>query len=342
VHSELLALPDFLRNLADLLRVDASEMLRKLLQIVAIWLFCWLGNRLVKQVARRIEMAVDDGDDNTLTEREQRGRTISQLLRSVGRVVLVFLGLLLTFKVFIDITPILAGAGILGLAVSFGAQSLVKDVISGFFYLVEGQFAVGDVIEVAGKTGEVERMTLRVVMLRDLHGTLHTVPNGQIVTVSNFTSRWSRAVVEVGVGYETDVDRALQVFRDEALRFSRDEAWRSKFDGDPEIAGIIGLDENAVNIRVLFRTHPGQQWSVAREFRRRIKTRLDREKIEIPTAQRTIRIRTDAGADPPGAALSGPATRLARAGRLPSPEPPVAAPGPVPPVDVAPPADSHE
>ena len=326
MHSELLAIPDVLHNLAELFRVDASELLRKVLQIGFIWLFCWMGQRVVKQIAGRIEMAVDDGDDNTLTAREQRGRTTSQLLRSVGRVLLIVLGMLLTLNVFVDIKPILAGAGILGLAVSFGAQSLVKDVISGFFYLVEGQFAVGDVIEVAGKTGEVERMTLRVVMLRDLHGAVHMIPNGHITTVSNFTRKWSRAVVEVGVGYETDVDRALQVFRDEAVRFSGDEVWRSKFDGEPEIAGVIGLDENAVNIRVLFRTQPGQQWSVAREFRRRIKSRLDREKIEIPTPQRTIRIKTDADTHALGSRLGASA---ARAGQL-------------PPADVSPPADSHE
>jgi small conductance mechanosensitive channel len=329
VHSELLAIPEFLRNLADLLRVDAGELVRKLLQVGFIWLFCWVGQRVVKQVARRIELAVDDGDDTTMTEREQRGRTTSQLLRSVGRVLLIALGLLLTLNVFVDIKPILAGAGILGLAVSFGAQSLVKDVISGFFYLVEGQFAVGDVIEVAGKTGEVERMTLRVVMLRDLHGAVHMVPNGQITTVSNFTRRWSRAVVEVGVGYDTDVDRALQVFRDEAVRFNRDEVWRSKFDGDPEIAGVIGLDESAVKIRVLFRTRPGQQWEVAREFRRRIKSRLDREKIEIPTPQRTIRIRTEAGGPPLDRRLGDSATE----GML---------PGQLPPASSTPPGDSHE
>ena len=317
MHSELLAIPEFLRNLADLLRVDMSELLRKLLQVGLIWLFCWLGQRVVKQIARRIELAVDDGDDSTLSVREQRGRTTSQLLRSVGRVLVIVLGLLLTLNVFVDIKPILAGAGILGLAVSFGAQSLVKDVISGFFYLVEGQFAVGDTIEVAGRTGEVERMTLRVVMLRDLHGTVHIVPNGQITTVSNFTRTWSRAVVEVAVAYETDVDRALQVFHDEAELFKRDANWRSRFDGEPEVAGVIGLGENAVIIRVLFRTRPGQQWDVAREFRRRIKSRLEREQIEIPTPQRTIRIKSDDSHLSSDSRL-GEAARLAtRGGQLP-------------------------
>ena len=119
------------------------------------------------------------------------GRTISQLLRSVGRVVIITIAILLTFNVFIDIAPILAGAGILGLAISFGAQSLVRDVISGFFFLVENQFAVGDVIEAAGKAGVVERMTLRVVVLRDQDGSMHVIPNGEIKVVSNKTRGWS-------------------------------------------------------------------------------------------------------------------------------------------------------
>jgi small conductance mechanosensitive channel len=125
------------------------------------------------------------------------------------------------------------------------------------------------------------------------------------------------------------VDRALQVFRDEAVRFSRDEVWRAKFDGEPEIAGVIGLGENAVNIRVLFRTQPGQQWAIAREFRRRIKTRLDLEHIDIPTPQRTIRIKSAADDQSLGRGLGAPAARVTRSGQR-------------PPADVSPPADSHE
>jgi small conductance mechanosensitive channel len=286
-------IPVWIRQLADILEVDAAQLTRRLLQLVLLWVVCYSAWRLVRLVARRIELAVDDGDDTTFTEREQRGHTISQLLRSVGRVSLLAVAVLLTLNVFIDIGPILAGAGILGLAVSFGAQSLVKDVIAGFFYLVEGQFAMGDVIEVAGRTGVVERMTLRMVVLRDSQGTVHMVPNGQITTVSNMTRKWSRAVVDVGVDYETDVDRAIGIFRDEALRFAADPEWRGKFDGEPEVVGVNSLDESAVTIRTLLRTHPGQQWAVAREFRRRIKNRLDRERIAIPFPQRTLRVRME-------------------------------------------------
>jgi len=289
--------PDWIRRIADILQVDAGVLTRKLIQVVVVWVVCYAGIRVVGLIARRIEEAVDDGDDTTLTEREQRGHTISQLLRSVGRVVLVLLGMLLTLNAFIDIGPILAGAGILGLAVSFGAQSLVKDVIAGFFYLMEGQFAIGDVIEVAGKTGVVERMTLRMVVLRDAHGTVHMVPNGQVTTVSNMTRKWSRAVVDVGVGYETPVDQAIAVFRDEASRLAHDAEWRAKFDGEPEIQGVNALEDSAVVIRTLLRTQPGQQWAVGREFRRRIKNRLDREGIDIPVPQRTVRVRMESSSE---------------------------------------------
>jgi small conductance mechanosensitive channel len=295
-----LALLQSLDDLLALLRIDAGELLRKALQLLLIWALIWFGNRVVKLIARRIELAVDDGDDSTLTEAEQRGRTISELLRSVGRILFLVLGLMLTLNVFIDIGPILAGAGILGLAVSFGAQSLVKDIISGFFFLIESQFAVGDVIEVAGKSGVVERMTLRVVMLRDSHGTLHMIPNGTISVVSNMTRKWSRAVVDVGVAYGTDVDRAIEIFQDEADRFAQDGEWAALFDGVPEVVGVDNLGESQVTIRTLLKTHAGKQWAVGREFRRRIKNRLDREKIEIPFPQRTMHVRVSpAGAMEP-------------------------------------------
>jgi small conductance mechanosensitive channel len=199
--------------------------------------------------------------------------------------------LLLSLNIFFDIGPLLAGAGILGLAFSFGAQSLVKDIISGFFILLENQFTVGDVIETAGKSGTVERMTLRVVMLRDLRGVLHIIPNGQMTVVSNQTRGWARAVVEVGVGYDVDVDRALDVIGDEAATFGKDQVWEHRLDGVPEVLGVESFTDNAVIIRTILRTLPGEQWAAAREFRRRLKTRLDREGIEIPYPQRVVQVR---------------------------------------------------
>src|ERR687892_236345 len=138
-------------SISTLLRIAGERATRNALRVLGIWVLAWFAHRVVRLAANRIEQSVDDGDDSITTLREKRGRTISQLLRSVGRVVIVSIAVLLTFNVFINIAPILAGAGILGLAISFGAQSLVRDIISGFFILLENQFAVGDVIEAAGK-----------------------------------------------------------------------------------------------------------------------------------------------------------------------------------------------
>jgi small conductance mechanosensitive channel len=288
---------EVIRRLAAILRIDGEELVRSGARVLGIWLLAWLAYRVVRLAAGRIEIAVDDGDDSVTTLRERRGQTIAQLLRSVGRVVILAIAILLTFNVFIDIGPILAGAGILGLAVSFGAQSLVKDVISGFFILFENQFAIGDVIEVAGKSGLVEKMTLRVVQLRDAEGIMHVVPNGEIKVVSNKTRGWARAVIDVGVPYDENVDRAIEVLRDEAAQFSTDKTWGAQLDGPVEVLGVESLGDSAVVLRTVIRTQPGSQWAVAREFRRRIKNRFDRESLEIPFPQRRVHVRIQGGPD---------------------------------------------
>jgi moderate conductance mechanosensitive channel len=305
----LFTFEEILRRLGAILQIDGEVLARSGFRVLGIWVLAWLTYRVVRLAARRIEQSVDDGDDSVTTLRERRGHTISQLLRSVGQVVIVAAALLLTFNVFIDIGPILAGAGILGLAVSFGAQSLVKDIISGFFILFENQFAIGDIIEVAGKSGVVEKMTLRVVVLRDLQGVMHVIPNGEIKVVSNKTRGWSRAVLDVGVAYEANVDRALEVLRDEAAQFSTDKVWGAHLDGPVEVSGVESLGDNSVVLRTLLRTLPGSQWNVAREYRRRIKNRLDREGLEIPFPQRTVHVRVEGGPDAEAAAHAASGAR---------------------------------
>jgi small conductance mechanosensitive channel len=269
-------------RLLSLLGIEAAQLWRAAVQLVAIWVVGWLADRLFRMIARRIVAAVDDHDDTVLSAREKRGHTIAQLVRSVGRAATLIVCILLSLNIFIDIRPLLAGVGILSLAISFGAQSLVKDFIAGFFVIFENQFVVGDVIEVAGKSGEVERMTLRIVQLRDVHGVLHTIPNGQIAAVSNFTRGWGRAVVEIEVAFGTNVDHALALFREEATKMAADPVWQPKFDGNPEVVGVERITQTGLTIRTLLRSLPGQQWSLAREFRRRMKNRLDREGIQIP------------------------------------------------------------
>ena len=282
---------DVFTSIADFFGTSRVLVVEKVVRVAVVWVVAWLAYQVVKRIARRIIKAVDDGDDSTMTAAEKRGHTVAQLVRSVGRAVVLVIAILLTIGQFLPIGPILAAGGIFGLAISFGAQSLVKDVIAGFFILMENQFAVGDVIEAAGKSGTVERMTLRVAVLRDVRGVLHVIPNGQITAVSNLTRSWSRAVIEVGVGYGTDVDRAIAVFRDELSRFRADSAWTSRFTGDSDVLGVEDLGEHSVVIRTLLRTVPGAQWDVAREFRRRIKNRLDAEGIEMPYPQRTVHVR---------------------------------------------------
>ena len=278
--ADLVVINDVFSRIAAYFDTSRGAVLEKLLNVVGIWLAAWLAYQLVKRISQRILAHLDHHAEGVLSPAEQRGQTIASIVRSVGRVVILILAVLLTAAQFMPIAPLLAAGGILGLAVSFGSQSLVKDVMAGFFIVFENQFGIGDVIEAAGKSGTVERMTLRVVMLRDVRGVLHVVPNGQITTLSNLTRSWSRAIVEVGVGYATDLDHALQVFRDEIASLRKDAAWGARLEGDAQV-GVEDLGQHAVMVRALLRTRPGAQWDVAREFRRRIKNRLDAEGIPI-------------------------------------------------------------
>jgi small conductance mechanosensitive channel len=297
-----IALPDWLYRLTQLLGVDGGVLLRRTLRLAVIWACAWLVIQAVNFLARRIVKLVDDGDDRFMTLKEKRGFTLAQLLRTVGRHAVLLFALILSLGVFVNVTPLLAGVGVVGLAISFGAQSLVKDFFTGFFILLEDQFSVGDIIEVEGRSGTVERMTLRLTQLRGLDGTLHSIPNGTITAVSNRTRGWSRAVVEVGVAYGTAVDRAIEVFRDEVARFAANEEWAPLLDGPPEVWGVEALGDSAVTIRTVARTRPGQQWTVGRELRRRIKNRLDEEGIEIPFPQRSVHVRVDQAPNLPGVA----------------------------------------
>lgn len=307
-RAPLLLLSDIFSRLAAFFGTSRGEVLARLINVAVIWLTAWLAYQVVRRIAQRILAHVDEHSETTLSAAEQRGHTVAAVVRSVGRVVILLLAVLLTAAQFIPIAPLLAAGGILGLAVSFGSQSLVKDVLAGFFILFENQFALGDVIEAAGKSGTVERMTLRVAMLRDVRGVLHVIPNGQITTVSNLTRSWSRAIVEVGVGYAADLDRALAVFRDEVAQFRQDPTWQNRLQGSAEV-GVEELSQHAVVVRTMLRTAPGAQWDVAREFRRRIKNRLDAEAIPIFSMSRASAASPEATApSPPANAPEFPAS----------------------------------
>jgi moderate conductance mechanosensitive channel len=225
----------------------------------------------------------------TQTRRVQRAKTMGDLLKSVitGVLVAVF-GTMVLAQVGVNIAPIIASAGIIGIALGFGAQSLVKDFLSGVFMIFEDQYGVGDVIDVGEATGTVEAVSLRVTRLRDLDGTVWYVPNGEILRVGNKSQNWSRAVVDVGVGYDEDIGRARRVLSEVAHDLWEDEDYRSVIIEEPEVTGVEALNPDAITLRVLVKTAPLEQWGVARELRQRVKARFDHEGIEIPFPQRVV------------------------------------------------------
>jgi small-conductance mechanosensitive channel len=245
--------------------------------------------RILFTLIRRIEKLADDGDPNFVSLQEKRAATLSSLLRQITGILIGFIALMMLLREFrIDIAPIIAGAGIIGLAVGFGAQSLVKDVISGFFILLENQFDVGDVIAGAGVSGAVERIGLRFTQLRDLEGRVHFIPNGEFRVVSNLTRGWSRAVIDIGVAYNEDVDRVQNVLKEVAEELRADPGFQHLILEPLEVLGVETFGDSAVTVRLLFKTLPGKQWPVAREFRKRVKHRFDEVGIEIPFPQRVV------------------------------------------------------
>ncbi|HEX6286345.1 MAG TPA: mechanosensitive ion channel family protein [Acidimicrobiia bacterium] len=223
-----------------------------------------------------------------------RAETLWLVMRRVVALVIVFLAVLFIFLTWgWSIAPFLGVGTVLAAAIGFGAQDVVKDFLSGFFILMEDQFHVGDVITIAGingtvTTGTAEDIQLRVTVLRDVEGNVHYVPNGQIAVISNFTSKYAQPVLDIGVAYETDIDHALDVMRDELGKLAADPAYSDLINGDPEILGVNELGDSSVILRGRLTTVADERWSIRREALRRIKKRFDAEGISIPFPQVTI------------------------------------------------------
>ncbi len=249
------------------------------LTLVAFWLARMVTNRFLSNIRKK----------RLGPEGEKRAETLSSLVRYVLKVIIIIIaGIMVLGELGIEIGPILAAAGVLGLAVGFGAQRLVQDVISGFFILVEDQIRVGDVVQVAGKGGLVEKVNIRMTILRDVAGNVHYVRNSQIDVVTNMTKEFSRYVLDIGVAYREDVDEVIDVIRevDEDLRNDPDF-----MDDILEPIEVLGLDEfadSAVVIKARIKTKPIKQWRVGREFKRRLKKKFDEKDIEIPFPHVTL------------------------------------------------------
>jgi small conductance mechanosensitive channel len=235
-------------------------------------------------------------------------RTLLPLLRNALTIVLLTLsGLIVLSEMGVNIAPLLAGAGVIGLAVGFGAQTLVKDVITGLFILIEDTIAVGDSVTVAGLSGVVEAMSIRSIRLRGYDGAVHTIPFSSVGTVTNSTKDFSFYVLNVTVDYAVDTDRVVQVLEDLGTQMQEEPAFAANMLGPVEIAGVDAFQDSAVLIKGRIKTRAGQQWAVGREFNRRMKKRFDAEGITIPFPQQVLHINPSAAASTPfSGAMVGP------------------------------------
>ena len=216
-------------------------------------------------------------------EDSQRIRTLSRVMRYALTVTITVVASLLILGEFgISVAPILGAAGVVGIAVGFGAQSLVKDYFTGFFLLLENQIRIGDIVEAGGKAGLVEELTLRYLRLRDYSGNVHYIPNGNISVVTNMSLGYAYAVIDADVAYGEDIDRVEAVMRSVGDGMRRDEAFSARILDDLEIAGVDAWADSAIVIRCRFKVQPLEQWNVRREYLRRLKQAFDRAGIEIP------------------------------------------------------------
>ncbi|HET9234588.1 MAG TPA: mechanosensitive ion channel family protein [Candidatus Eisenbacteria bacterium] len=259
------------------------------LKIAVILLVAIVGYRIIKGISLRFEKSVQDEDPLLHSESEKRAETLGRVIRQVSLVTVgIIAGMGILRELGFDVGPLIAGAGIAGLAVGFGAQNLVRDIITGFFIIFENQIRVGDVVEVAGKTGKVEQVSLRTTVLRGSDGSVHVVPNGQITTVTNMTREWSQVVLDVSIDYKEDMNRVLEVLKNAGQELAEDPGWRTRVLEPLTILGVNALSSNAVEVQVTLKTAPGAQFEVGRELRRRIKDSFDGAGIRIPGPQTTL------------------------------------------------------
>ncbi|HAM58982.1 MAG TPA: hypothetical protein DCQ64_27640 [Candidatus Rokubacteria bacterium] len=243
------------------------------------------GSRLIDRLLRPLEGASD------YPVKVQRARTLGPLMKSVTRYALAFMALMVTLReVGVDIRALLVSAGVLGLAVGLGAQSLIKDVITGFFILFEGLIAVGDVIEVGSHVGTVESIGLRVTKLRMLNGAQRVIPNGELTQFANYNKGWARAVLDVTVAYDVDVRRALELLERLARDWGRETGLALE---DPQAQGIVRFGDGELGLRLMVKVPADKRAEAEMELRRRIKETFDREGIQVPSAERVVYLRAE-------------------------------------------------
>lgn len=265
-----------------------STAIRITLILIVAWIFTKLLNSGLQRFEKRL-LARSESHGESSIESNKRIETIIRLLKQAGLLAIwVTIFLILLREIGVEIGPLIASAGIVGLAIGFGAQNLVRDVISGFFMILENQIRVGDVAIINGTGGLVEAINFRTTVLRDLSGVVHYFPNGSVTSLSNMTTEWSAYVFDVGVAYKENTDTVVGVIQEVLDGLQADEEFKELIVETPEIFGVDKLDDSAVVIKGRIKTQPIKQWKVGREFLRRIKLVFDEQNIEIPFPHSTI------------------------------------------------------
>ncbi len=261
-------------------------------RIALVLLLAWVGLVVIKKILSKLEgrlLEESKKEGEPPSESAKRVQTLIRLIRQAAYIVLWLTTLLVVLKeVGVEVGPILASAGIVGIAVGFGAQNLVRDFIAGFFFILENQVRVGDVAIVNGTGGLVERVNFRTIVLRDLGGVVHIFPNGTVTTLSNLTNDWSAYVFDIGVAYKENTDTVIEVMRRVGSEMKQDATVGPYMLDEPEIFGVDKFDNSAVVIKGRIKTKPIRQWMVGREYLRRIKLAFDAAGIEIPFPHQTL------------------------------------------------------
>ena len=259
--------------------------------LVLITLLFFILYQLIRFVIRKVKLKIEENDDHQISteETKKRTNTIVNILQTSVKIGLLVVYILMVLNKFgVNVGPLLASVGFVGLALGFGAQELVRDLISGFFILLEDQIRNGDVAIINGTGGLVEKISLRTITLRYFAGVVHIYQNGKIDTLSNMTKEWSAMVMDIGVAYKEDVDQVTKVMQSVCDEIEKDEEYGPLIIEPIEILGLDSFGESSINIKVRIRTKPISQWHVGREFRRRIKYAFDQHQIEIPFPHRTL------------------------------------------------------
>lgn len=264
-----------------------SIMVTIIIYLIVLWAFRFFLRKLKKFIHNKVAQ----GADNTVppSEEEKRADTLLDILRQVGFIGLSIIFITILLKKFgVDIGPILASAGILGLAIGFGAQELVRDIISGFFILLENQVRTNDVAIINGTGGLVERIELRTITLRDLSGVVHIFQNGKIDTLANMTKEWSAMVFNIGVAYKENVEKVMEIMKKVGDDMNSDPTYETDILEPIEVLGVDEFGDSAVVIKARLKTKPIRQWAIGREYRKRLKFEFDNQGVEIPFPHRTI------------------------------------------------------